>query len=83
VTKLKVNYLNVIKIGLGSLWMRWGGRKRIETKQLRNLRRLVEKARQDSLLVAELYTDVPPSDVVQLVDLPITRKKELMSQFDR
>jgi hypothetical protein len=35
---------------VGGLWTGWGGRKRIEAKQLRNMRRLVEKARRESPL---------------------------------
>jgi phenylacetate-coenzyme A ligase PaaK-like adenylate-forming protein len=80
---MKISYLNIIKIALGAYWTQRGGRKRIKAQQLRNLRRLVEKVRRQSPLFAELYEHVPPSDAVQLQDLPITRKPELMIQFDR
>jgi phenylacetate-CoA ligase len=60
----------------------WGGRKRIEAKQLRNLRRLVEKARRDSPLFRRLYADLGPSSEVQLHELPVTCKPDLMSEFD-
>lgn len=66
----------------GGLWTAWGGRKRIEAKQLRNLRRLVEKARRDSPLFRRLYADLGPSSEVELRDLPVTRKPALMSEFD-
>ncbi len=67
---------------VGGLWTGWGGRRRIEAKQLRNLRRLVEKARRDSPLFRRLYEDLPPSDQIELGDLPVTRKPELMDEFD-
>ena len=43
---------------VGGLWTGWGGRKRIEAKQLGNMRRLVEKARRDSPLFGTLYADL-------------------------
>ena len=67
---------------VGGLWTGWGGRSRIEAKQLRNLRRLVEKVRRDSPLFRRLYEDLPPSDQIELDDLPVTRKPELMAEFD-
>lgn len=66
----------------GGLWTAWGGRKRIEAKQLRNLRRLVEKARRDSPLFRRLCADLGPSSEVQLHELPVTRKPDLMREFD-
>lgn len=66
----------------GGIWTAWGGRKRIEAKQLRNLRCLVEKARRDSPLFHRLYSDVPSSSEVELRDLPVTRKPDLMREFD-
>ncbi|MDQ2091606.1 phenylacetate--CoA ligase family protein [Marimonas arenosa] len=67
---------------VGGLWTDRGGRKRIEAKQLRNLRRLVEKARRDSPLFHRLYADLPPSSAIDLRDLPVTRKPDLMAEFD-
>lgn len=64
------------------LWTGWGGRKRIEAAQLRNLRRLVEKARRDSPLFCRLYAELPPSSEIELCDLPVTRKPDLMAEFD-
>ncbi len=66
----------------GGLWTDRGGRTRIEAKQLRNLRRLVEIARRDSPLFRKLYADLPPSSEIRLSDLPVTRKPDLMRQFD-
>lgn len=67
---------------VGGLWTGWGGRKRIEARQLRNLRRLVEKARRDSPLFQRLYADLRPSSEIELRDLPVTRKPDLMREFD-
>jgi len=64
------------------LWTSWGGRKRIEARQHRNLQRLVDKARRDSPLFRRLYEDLPPSTDIALLDLPVTRKPDLMSAFD-
>ena len=66
----------------GGLWTAWGGRRGIEAKQLRNLRRLVEKARRDSPLFRRLYADLGPSSEVELRELPVTRKPDLMREFD-
>jgi phenylacetate-coenzyme A ligase PaaK-like adenylate-forming protein len=66
----------------GGLWTAWGGRKRIEARQLRNLRRLVEKARRDSPLFRRLYADLGPSSAIELRELPVTRKRDLMREFD-
>jgi phenylacetate-CoA ligase len=66
----------------GGLWTAWGGRQRIEAKQLRNLRRLVEKARRDSPLFRRLYAELPPTSEIELQDLPVTRKPDLMAEFD-
>jgi phenylacetate-CoA ligase len=67
---------------IGGLCTGWGGRKSIEARQLRHLRRLVEKARRDSPLFCGLYADLRPSSEVELLDLPITRKPELMKGFN-
>lgn len=66
----------------GGLWTGWGGRKRIEARQIRNLRRLVEKARRDSPLFRRLYADLRPTSEIELRDLPVTRKPDLMAEFD-
>jgi len=66
----------------GGLWTGWGGRRRIEARQLRNLRRLVDKARHDSPLFCRLYAELPSTAEIELYDLPVTRKPELMAEFD-
>lgn len=67
---------------VGGLWTGWGGRRRIEARQRRNLRWLVAKARRDSPLFHKLYADLPPSSEIELSDLPVTRKPDLMKGFD-
>ena len=67
---------------VGGLWTGWGGRRRIEARQLRNLRRLVEKVRRDSPLFRRLYADLRPTSEILLRDLPVTRKPDLMREFD-
>jgi len=66
----------------GGLWTGRGGRARIEARQLRNLRGLVAKARRDSPLFRRLYADLPPTGEITLHDLPVTRKPDLMREFD-
>jgi phenylacetate-coenzyme A ligase PaaK-like adenylate-forming protein len=79
---MRFSLLRTLGYFAGGLWTGWGGRKRIEAKQLRNLRRLVEKARRDSPLFHRLYADLPPSNEIELRDLPVTRKPDLMRDFD-
>jgi phenylacetate-coenzyme A ligase PaaK-like adenylate-forming protein len=79
---MRFSLLRALGYFAGGLWTAWGGRKRIEAKQLRNLRRLVEKARQDSPLFRRLYADLRPSSEIELRDLPVTRKPDLMREFD-
>jgi len=79
---MRFSLLRALGYLVGGLWTAWGGRNRIEAKQLGNLRHLVEKARRDSPLFHRLYADLRPSSEVELRDLPVTRKPELMSNFD-
>ena len=79
---MRFSLLRTLGYFAGGLWTAWGGRKRIEARQLRNLRRLVEKARRDSPLFRRLYADLGPSSEIELRDLPVTRKADLMSEFD-
>lgn len=79
---MRVSLLRMLGYFAGGLWTAWGGRKRIEAKQLHNLRRLVEKARRDSPLFCRLYADLLPSSEIELHDLPVTRKPDLMNEFD-
>ncbi|WP_261397386.1 phenylacetate--CoA ligase family protein [Leisingera aquaemixtae] len=79
---MRFSLLRALGYLVGGLWTGWGGRKRIEAKQLRNLRRLVEKVRRDSPLFCRLYADLRPSREIELRDLPVTRKPDLMEKFD-
>ncbi len=79
---MRFSFLRILGYFAGGLWTAWGGRKRIEARQLRNLRRLVEKARCDSPLFQRLYADLPPTSEIELNDLPVTRKPDLMRVFD-
>ena len=79
---MRFSLLRTLGYFAGGLWTAWGGRKRIRAKQLRNLRLLVEKARRDSPLFRKLYADLGPSREVELRELPVTRKPDLMKEFD-
>ncbi|MBE0656861.1 MAG: phenylacetate--CoA ligase family protein [Bryobacteraceae bacterium] len=79
---MRTSLLRTLGYFTGGLWTAWGGRKRIEARQLRNLRRLVEKVRRDSPLFHRLYADLRPSSEIELLDLPVTRKPDLMRDFD-
>ncbi len=79
---MRFSLLRTLGYFAGGLWTAWGGRKRIEARQLRNLRRLVEKARRDSPLFRRLYADLRPSSEIELRDLPVTRKPDLMREFN-
>jgi phenylacetate-coenzyme A ligase PaaK-like adenylate-forming protein len=79
---MRFSLLGALGYFVGGVWTARGGRKRIEATQLRNLRRLVDKARRDSPLFRRLYADLGPSSEVELRDLPVTRKPELMAEFD-
>lgn len=57
-------------------------RARIEARQLRNLRRLFATTRRKSPLFRRLYADLPQTAEIALHDLPVTRKPELMAEFD-
>ena len=79
---MRFSLLKTLGYFAGGLWTARGGRRRIEARQLRNLRRLVEKARRGSPLFRRLYADLGPSSEVELRELPVTRKPDLMSEFD-
>ena len=79
---MRTSILRTLGYFAGGLWTAWGGRKRIEARQLRNLRRLVEKVRRDSPLFHRLYANLQPSSEIELYDLPVTRKPDLMGDFD-
>ena len=79
---MRFSLLRTLGYFIGGLWTAWGGRKRIEARQLHNLRRLVGKARRSSPLFQRLYADLPPTSEIELHDLPVTRKPNLMREFD-
>jgi len=79
---MRFSLLRTLGYFAGGLWTAWGGRKRIEARQRRNLRRLVAKARADSPLFRRLCADLRPSSEIELRDLPVTRKPDLMRAFD-
>ena len=79
---MRFSLLRTLGYFAGGLWTAWGGRKRIEATQIRNLRCLVEKVRRDSPLFRRLYADLRPSSEIELRDLPVTRKPDLMREFD-
>ncbi|HDZ75315.1 MAG TPA: phenylacetate--CoA ligase family protein [Aurantimonas coralicida] len=79
---MRFSLLRTLGYFAGGLWTARGGRRRIEAKQLRNLRHLVKMARRDSPLFRRCYADLGPSSEVELRDLPATRKPDLMREFD-
>jgi len=79
---MRFSLLRTLGYFFGGLWTARGGRERIEARQLRRLRRLVEKARQDSPLFRKLYSDLRESSLIELHELPVTLKPDLMRDFD-
>lgn len=79
---MRISLFKVAAFYLGGRWTAWGGRRRIERKQLRNLRKLVAKARRDSPFFRRLYESLPETRRLTLPDLPVTSKPQLMGQFD-
>ncbi len=79
---MKFSYVRMCGYLIGGIWTAWGGRKRIEAKQLKNLRRLVQKAREKSPYFNNLYAHLPDTNLITLNDLPVTSKVDLMGDFD-
>jgi len=79
---MKFSYIRMCGYWIGGIWTAWGGRKRIEAKQLKNLRRLVQKAREESPYFNKLYAHLPDTHLITLTDLPVTSKADLMGDFD-
>lgn len=79
---MRFSLLRTLGYFVGGVWTARGGRKRIEAWQLRRLRRLVEKVRQESPLFGRLYSDLRESRLIELRELPVTRKPDLMRDFD-
>jgi phenylacetate-coenzyme A ligase PaaK-like adenylate-forming protein len=79
---MKFSLFRTLGYFVGGVWTAWGGRQRIEARQLSRLRRLVEKVRQNSPLFRKLYSGLGESRLVELHELPVTRKPDLMRDFD-
>jgi len=79
---MKFSYVRMCGYWIGGIWTAWGGRKRIEVKQLKNLRRIVEKARKKSPYFKKHYANLPDTKLITLNDLPVTSKVDLMGDFD-
>jgi phenylacetate-coenzyme A ligase PaaK-like adenylate-forming protein len=79
---MKFSLIRMFGYFMGGTWTAWGGRKRIEAKQLKNLRRLVQTARNKSPYFSKRYAQLPETNLIQLIDLPATSKVDLMGEFD-
>jgi phenylacetate-coenzyme A ligase PaaK-like adenylate-forming protein len=79
---MKFSFIRIFGYFIGGIWTAWGGRKRIEAKQLKNLRRLIHKARKKSPYFSKLYAHLPDTNLIKLNDLPVTYKVDLMGKFD-
>ncbi len=79
---MNFSFIRTLGYYIGGIWTAWGGRKRIEAKQLKNLRKLVQKARKKSPYFNKLYAHLPDTNFIKLNDLPITSKVDLMGDFD-
>jgi len=79
---MNFSFIKTLGYWTGGIWTAWGGRKRIEAKQLKNLRKLVQKVRKKSPYFNKLYAHLPATDLIKLNDLPVTSKVDLMSDFD-
>ena len=79
---MKLSYIRTFGYLIGGIWTAWGGPKRIEAKQLKNLRRLIQTARNKSPYFNTLYAHLPDTGLIRLNDLPVTSKVDLMGDFD-
>jgi len=79
---MKFSFIRTLGYWIGGIWTAWGGRKRIDAKQLKNLRKLVQKVRKMSPYFNKLYAHLPDTDLINLNDLPVTHKTDLMADFD-
>ena len=79
---MNFSFIRTLGYYIGGIWTAWGGRKRIEAKQLKNLRRLIQKARKKSPYFNKLYAHLPDTTLIKLNDLPVTSKVDLMCEFD-
>ncbi|EIF52134.1 phenylacetate--CoA ligase family protein [Sulfurovum sp. AR] len=76
------SFIRTLGYWIGGIWTAWGGRKRIEAKQLKNLRKLIQKVRKKSPYFNKLYAHLPDTDLITLNDLPATSKIDLMGDFE-
>lgn len=81
-TNMNFSLIRTFGFFMGGIWTARGGRKRIEVKQLKNLRRLIQKARKKSPYFNKLYAHLPDTKLIKLNDLPVTSKVDLMGEFD-
>jgi len=79
---MKFSLIRTFGYFIGGIWTAWGGRKRIDAKQLKNLRHLIQKARKKSPYFYKLYAHLPDTNLLKLNDLPVTSKVDLMGEFD-
>ena len=79
---MNFSFIRTLGYYIGGIWTAWGGRKRIEAKQLKNLRRLIQKARKKSPYFKKFYAHLPDAKFIKLNDLPVTSKVDLMGEFD-
>lgn len=79
---MNFSLIRTLGYSIEGIWTAWGGRKRIEAKQLKNLRRLIQKARKKSPYFNKLYAHLPDTNLIKLNDLPVTSKVDLMGEFD-
>jgi len=79
---MNFSFIRTLGYYIGGIWTAWGGRKTIEAKQLKNLRRLIQKARKKSPYFNKLYAHLLYTTLIKLNDLPVTPKVDLMGEFD-
>lgn len=79
---MKFSLIRTFGYFIGGIWTAWGGRKRIEAKQLKNLRNLIKKVRKKSPYFNKLFAHLPDTNLITLNDLPVTSKIDLMGDFD-
>jgi len=79
---MNFSFVRALGYYIGGIWTAWGGRKRIEAKQLKMLRKLVQKVRKKSPYFNKLYAHLPDTNFIKLNDLPVTSKVDLMGDFD-
>ena len=79
---MNFSFIRTLGYYIGGIWTAWGGRQRIEAKQLNNLRKIIQKVRKKSPYFNKLYAHLPDANLIKLNDLPVTSKVDLMGDFD-